>query len=81
MSEQIKFNQNIQAQLILGEKDQVVTYTKQLLKKLFCKNNVCHKCVTCKQVEENRHAKILWINPEKQYTLDDIEVIFDKISY
>ncbi len=77
----INFNPTTQAQLIIGPEEQNIIYTKALLNNIFCKNNSCKTCIVCKQIEENKYSKIIWLKPEKQYTLDDIEIIFNKISF
>lgn len=76
-----RFNSKAQAQIIIGQKENYISYTKKLLQSLLCKKNGCSTCITCKQIESNRHEKILWLVPEKAYTLDDIEIVFNKISF
>lgn len=48
------------------------------LQKLFCTNNFCQRCATCLNIKEKQHHSVLWIEPEKRYTLDLLEPIIKK---
>ena len=69
------------AQLFIGPHKTVLEKTKSVLQKLFCNNGACATCITCKQVEEEQHHAVLWIEPEKQYTLETIAPIFQQITF
>ena len=81
MLENLKnFNLNIQAHLIIGNNNETVNYTNQVLQSVFCKKNICNTCIICSQIRQNAHPSFIWLKPEKQYTLDQIEVIFKTVS-
>jgi len=75
------FNLNSQTQLISGPTDILIDYMQNNLQKLFCKNNVCQTCVQCSQISQKNHSCILWLKPEKNYKLDQIEIVFEKIAF
>lgn len=51
------------------------------LKNLWCAHNGCNSCITCTQITQHQHHLLLWIEPDKQYTLDRIDQIADTIRY
>jgi hypothetical protein len=38
-------------------------------------------CNNCRKIKNQQHESIIFINPEKDYTLKDIEIIFEKINF
>jgi len=69
------------AQLWIGSHTHLVKKTKQTLQTLFCKDNGCKTCKTCELIEKQQHHSSIWLKPEKMYTRDQIQVIFDTISF
>jgi hypothetical protein len=66
-------------QLFVGEKSVLTNQSEKFLKSVFCKSkdsNTCF-CVDCRKISNRQHHSIVWISPEKSYTVDDVEVIFD----
>jgi DNA polymerase III delta prime subunit len=51
------------------------------LQKKLCKNNGCGTCTACMQIREHTHYSCSWVEPEKRYTLDTIEIIFKKTTF
>lgn len=79
---QKNFNKQIPpAQLWIGHHAQLVKQAKKELSNLFCSQGGCQKCITCTQIENQQHHSCIWINPEKKYTLDQIEIIFQTIAF
>jgi DNA polymerase III delta prime subunit len=72
----------IPTQLFVGAQDTLVEKTEELLQKTFCnkKTSDCY-CSQCRKIKNNQHESIVWINPEKDYTVKDIEIIFEKINF
>lgn len=76
------------AQLLVGEKSHTYQHIEHLLKKMFCKHaqtagydvENCF-CIECKKVKNRQHPFIVWVSPEKDYTVDDIEIIFERARY
>jgi len=69
------------AQLWIGPHQGLTNRATSYLQKVFCKNNGCNTCNACLQVRDHQHHAIIWLYPEKQYTLDQIDVIFKNISF
>ena len=38
-------------------------------------------CNNCRKIKNQQHESIIFIDPEKDYTLKDIEIIFEKINF
>lgn len=69
------------AQLWIGPHQDLVQRTTTYLQKIFCKNKGCNTCTPCMQVRDQQHHAIIWLYPDKQYTLDQINIIFETISF
>lgn len=67
-------------QLWLGSYKELEREIIQFLQKQFCAS-ACNNCITCKQLKEKQHHSLLWIEPEKRYTINLLEPIFQTISY
>ena len=80
-------NTLIPTQLFSGPQDLLTKKTELLLQEHFCLNknkiknlNDC-LCNQCKKIKSKQHEFIVWINPEKDYTIKDIQVIFEKTNF
>src|SRR3989304_10195560 len=69
------------AQLWFGSHEYLVTQATHFLQKVFCTNNGCTRCITCKQILEKQYHTIVWLYPEKSYTLEELSLIFSTISF
>jgi len=69
------------AQLWIGQHQQTVTQIEQFLQKSLCKNSGCNTCITCMQIREKQHHAIMWLHPEKNYTVDQFDDVFNTLSY
>lgn len=69
--------------LITGERDHVVAHATTLLKEAFCNKQGADNCfcATCRWISNRQHPSLVWINPHGDYTLDDIEIIFEKVRF
>lgn len=82
-----KIQENIPtAQLLIGEHSGLVKHAKQELQNIFCQNNTgpnnaCKICNSCKQIEKEQYLGTIWVKPEKSYTREQIQVIFDTIAF
>ena len=74
---------NVPAYLFIGTPDTVLTNTIQALKKQFCataSQDDCF-CAQCRKITQRQHHSIVWISPEKDYTVDDVEPIFERTRF
>ena len=69
------------AQLFIGNHEQTIQATEQLLQKIFCNNNACNTCIICMQIREKQHHAVIWLHPQKNYTLDDLNDLFSILSF
>jgi len=69
------------AQLWIGSHDALVGEAEQYLQTQFCPHGGCGTCTTCMQIRQQQHHGVIWIAPEKGYTLEDLEVIFETLSF
>jgi DNA polymerase III gamma/tau subunit len=77
----IKFNQNIQTHLFIGPAIDLNNNAINILKEIFCINNKCNSCIICTQISKKSYEQVLWLKPEKQYNLEQIDTIIKNISF
>ncbi|MCX5922666.1 MAG: hypothetical protein NTX86_05070 [Candidatus Dependentiae bacterium] len=69
------------AQLWIGSHDFLVEHTELYLQKFFCAQQGCQYCTACTQIRDRQHHAVRWVKPEKNYTLDELSIIFNTIAY
>ena len=68
--------------LFVGQQEQLVEHAEKFVAAQLCKTSGCKgSCTSCKQVQQRQHYALLWISPEKDYTVDDIAGVFAKTMY
>ena len=72
---------NNQAQLWIGTHQSLHQEVITFLQKKLCQQNGCLSCIDCKKIQTLQHHAIMWISPEKHYTLSHIEPIFEAIAF
>lgn len=50
------------------------------LQKVYCQHQ-CGNCAPCTSIRERQFHLIEWLQPENNYTLEDLEPIFNKIAF
>lgn len=65
--------------LWIGNQEYLIQMVLQFLKNILCPNNLCNKCMTCSQIHSQQHHSIMWIKPERGYTLETIDPILQSI--
>ena len=72
-------------QLIVGDRDLAYFYALEKLQNAFCTQDSDQKqncfCAQCRKLKNEQHPFVVWINPEKEYKVDDIKIIFEKIKF
>lgn len=72
--------------LLEGPEDTLISHTTSLLCSFFCTHSTpetldaCN-CLSCRNVKQQQHPFILWLQPEQGYVLSDIDIIFEKIRF
>lgn len=79
-------NTLIPTQLFIGKQELLLEKTEQFLQKQFCKNKDSQStencyCNDCRKIKNHQHEFIVFINPEKDYTVKDLEIIFEKANF
>lgn len=69
------------AQLWIGFNDALEQEVIGYAQKILCTSQGCGYCNTCNQIASKQHHSMLWISPEKQYTLDEIAPISSTIAF
>lgn len=74
--------QQIPTLLIIGQQHQTDQHAESLIKKALCKNKLenCY-CPDCRKVTEHQHHNVVWICPEKDYKVEDVDIIFERARY
>lgn len=77
---------NHPAYLFVGQSETALDHAVTLLQNQFCFSAVadkggCHVCFACQKVQAQQHESVMWICPEKQYTIQDLEVISSTIAF
>ncbi len=75
------FNLKIQSHILIGNQSKLTDQINKILQNIFCKKNCCNACIVCNQIKNNAHANILNLQPEKQYTVDQIDLVLSKITH
>lgn len=70
-----------QAQLLLGSSQHLTDVVITFLQEHICLNNGCLVCVTCQQIRKQQHPDVVWILPEKTYTLETLAIIQELSAY
>jgi hypothetical protein len=69
------------AQLWIGRHDQALQEVEKFLQQILCKNNGCNTCSCCMQIREKQHHALMWLHPEKNYTIDQLDDLFATLSF
>lgn len=69
------------AQLWLGPHAHLMEKVIEYLQNVFCLQRGCLVCSTCRKIAQQQYHAVLWVRPEKQYTLDDLSDIFSTIAF
>lgn len=69
------------AQLWLGSPNFTELEALKYLQEQLCAHGGCSVCSTCTQLFDKQHHALLWLMPEKQYTLESLEPIKTACAY
>lgn len=69
------------AQIWVGAQEILIDKVIVFLQHEFCKSNACGTCVTCLQIRQQQFYATTWLIPENQYTVENINIIFDTIAF
>lgn len=69
------------AQLWIGKHENALQEVEHFLQTMLCKNSGCNTCITCMQIREKQHHALMWLHPEKNYTIDQLEDLFTTLTF
>lgn len=69
--------------IIEGPHIQTQNFITQELCAFFCTRNEKTSCFchNCRRIQQHQHPSLLWICPEKDYTIDEVDMVFDKVRF
>lgn len=74
-------NQIPPAQLWVGNHELLCEKVDTYLQQIFCSNESCNTCTICRQLRDRQFHGTTWLEPVKQYTLDQLGTIFQTLSF
>jgi DNA polymerase III gamma/tau subunit len=69
------------AQLWIGRHEQALGEVEKFLQSVLCKHNNCNTCTSCMQIREKQHHALMWLHPEKNYTIDQLDDLFATLAF
>jgi|SRR3990172_10114029 len=69
------------AHLWIGHHDELIAHTTKQLQKMYCQHNGCDVCISCIQIKTQQHHAIMWLYPEKNYTKDQFDPLFNTLTF
>lgn len=73
--------QNCPAQLWIGSNAELIEKVHSYLQQRWCRNGGCKKCTICLLIEQHQYHSMLWIEPQGNYTREDLDIIFNTIRF
>jgi DNA polymerase III subunit delta' len=67
--------------LWVGPDETLATKAHEYIQKQLCPHDGCDNCTSCKQIAQRQHHALLWLEPEKNYTLDMIDQLCNTMAY
>lgn len=67
-------------QLWFGYHQELLEHAQVFLQRTLCPKNNCGTCLNCQNIRQQQHHAIMWLTPEKNYTLPQLQPIFETIS-
>lgn len=86
-------NASVPTRLVVGQLEQIQNLVELAIRSHFCKQKSdsdttgsttpiqdCF-CLECRRIKNHQHPSMVWISPEKNYSVDDVEIIFDRTKF
>jgi hypothetical protein len=71
---------NSPALLWFGPQQMLSEQAQLLFQKIFCPQQGCGSCIICNKITLKQHHAIAWFAPEKQYLVEQIDEILERLS-
>jgi len=69
------------AQLWIGKPEILIDHVHEFLKTALCPYDSCSVCIHCRNIRQQQHHAIVWIHPEKSYTVEDLATVFTTMAF
>jgi DNA polymerase III gamma/tau subunit len=69
------------AQLWVGKHEHLIAEIEKFLQILLCQHKGCQTCTTCIHIRDKQHHSVLWLYPEKTYTIEHFDPLFSTIAF
>ena len=84
MNDEVK----VPTRIFAGAYERVLAHTQHFLQQHLCmqqhtdeeSQKECY-CRDCRKIKERQHPCVVWVTPEKDYTVEDVEVVFERIRF
>lgn len=84
-------NASVPTRLVVGPLEQIQNLAELAIRSHFCNQKhapdstiesiqACF-CLECRRIKNHQHPCLVWISPEKNYSVDDVEIIFDRTKF
>jgi len=67
-------------QLWFGYHHELLAHAQAFLQRILCPHQNCGTCMTCQNIRQQQHHAIMWLTPEKNYTIAQLQPIFETIA-
>lgn len=77
-------NTLIPTQLFIGNGTPLITAVETFIQKTFCTQGNPEEgcfCTSCRQIKNRQHPHLLWLKPERDYKVQDLEPIFASVTF
>ena len=71
----------MQSHILLGAHETAKEHVLSVIKQHVCAQGGCNRCAQCELVVQEQHHAVLWLYPKKNYTLDQLDPVFSKLSF
>ncbi len=75
------FNTSMPSHIFLGAHDVAKKHVVSVIKGQLCTQDGCGRCTPCQSIDQEQHHAVLWLYPKKNYTLDQFDVVFSRLSF
>lgn len=69
------------AYLWIGPHTTLISKTVTFLQSVLCPSQSNDGCHLCQQIEQQKHHAVMWLSPEKTYTIEQLEPITNRIVF
>lgn len=69
------------AQLWIGTTQKLIDHAHSFMQQRWCVHGGCTRCTPCKLIEQHQFYGALWVQPDGNYSRDDLDIIFRTLQF